>query len=369
MIEPVLHLRSVTPYTPGRSVESVQRELGVSDLVKLASNENPYGPSPLAIEAAQRALRSVHRYNDGGIELREHLAEFYSTTVESICVGNGSDAIIHQLVRTFLGPGQSAVSSEGSFVSFRIACAALGVAPTLTPMTQDYRFDIDALAAAVTPATKVMYIPNPNNPTGTYLSKDELSRLIEMVPNSVCIVVDEAYHEYSRHIRPEDYPDAYKLGKENVVVLRTFSKAYGLAAMRIGYALGHPSVVQWLNRGKLPFDPNGIACAAAIGALADQEHVLRAVVANAIALEDIHNVAAELGFSTTESIANFVMFELGSEAAANAFTHQLLHLGFIVRPLAGFGLPTCVRISTGLPEHNQQLVATLKAIAPSIALV
>jgi len=368
MISPVPHLAAVQPYAPGRSVESVQAELGIADVVKLASNENPFGPSPKAVAAAALHLATANVYNDGGSQLRQRIAAHHSVETSHVIVGNGSDSLIHQIMRTFLQPGHRAVSSEGGFVSFQIAVAAVGGNAILTPMSNGYRFDVEALAQAASAGCSVVYIPNPNNPTGTYIGTKELTWLLDVIPQNVLVVVDEAYFEYATFLRNGDYPSSVALNRPNVLTLRTFSKAYGLASLRIGYAIGSPDVIQWLERTKLPFDPNGIGCAAAVAALDDAEHVSATVKANAKSLAFLTNNVLDIGLPVSDSVANFIMVDLGTTQAATAFHSSLLHQGIITRPLAGFGLPTCVRISTGTDADNSRVGEALSRI-PSAAFL
>lgn len=363
MISVPQHLTSLAPYTPGASPEEIRRQYGLENVLKLASNENPFGPSPKGIEAAATALSQAHRYNDGGLALRHRLAAHHGVGIDAVTVHNGSDAIIHQVMRTFMLPGATALSCKGGFVSFGIAVTAIGAVPTYVPLTADYRFDVEALAAAVTRQTKVVYIPNPNNPTGTHITRDAYTWLLDRIPASTLVIMDEAYHEYAAYLAPDTYPDAIVDGRPNVISLRTFSKAYGLASLRVGYAVGHPDVMQWLIRTKLPFDPNGPACAAAVAALDDTSHVRRAVETNAEAIAMITGVLSECGYVTSNSVANFVMVDCGSADHAASFHRDLLQRGFIARPLGGFGLPHCVRISTGLPDQNAALADALRAMA------
>ena len=363
MISGPLHLEHVAAYRPGASVEEIQREYGLSNVEKLASNENPLGASPLAIEAAHQALSVASLYGDGGKHLRQKLASFHGVGVEQVSVNNGSDAIIHQIMRTLLLPGDEALSCHGGFVSFNIAVRTVGFEPQLVPLTPDYRFDVEALVAASTPRTKIIYIPNPNNPTGTHLAKDELEWLLERIPSTTLVVLDEAYSQYALHEAPDTYPDGLLTGRSNVLSLRTFSKAYGLAALRIGYAIGDASVVKWLLKTKLPFDPNVVACAAASAALDDQHFVQQTVLTNSRGLDTLKSALHANGYSSTQSVANFVMVDCGDADQATAFHRALLEHGFISRPLGGFGLPHCVRISTGTDDQNQRLAATLTALA------
>ena len=366
MIAPNSHLRDVSAYTPGASPEQIKAQYGLDRVEKLASNENPLGASPAATQAAIDALSSVGLYQDGGVALRTHIAAMHGVSPECISLNNGSDAIIHQVMRVFLHPRRTALSSEGSFVSFRLAVKGADREFRLVPMLRGYRFDVRALAAAVDSTTQIVYIANPNNPTGTYVTQDELTWLMERLPKDVLVVLDEAYVEYARHLVADTYPTE-SFTRPNLLRLRTFSKAYGLAALRIGYALGDPDVIQWLNRTKLPFDPNGVGCAAAIAAIDDQAFVQRTVELNASALTLLHATLHELGYTTSNSVANFVMIDLHTKARAEEFHLELLHNGFISRPLVGFGLPNCVRISTGTQAQMERLVDVLRSCAERFA--
>lgn len=363
MIVPNPHLQHIASYTPGASPDQIKAEFGLDHVEKLASNENPLGSSIVALDAARQALSQAHLYADGGMRLRQRLAEHHSVSIDSISVHNGSDAIIHQIMREFLLPGDTALSSHGTFVSFGLAVRGVAAEPQFVPLAPGYRFDVQALAAAVTDRTKVIYIANPNNPTGTYITHDELVWLMDNVPSTTLVVLDEAYVEYAQHLAPDTYPNALSLPYKNLLCLRTFSKAYGLAALRIGYAIGYPDVVQWLIRTKLPFDPNGPGCAAAVAALEDQDFVHHTVELNGKGLALLLSTLLECGYVTSSSIANFVMVDLGDTTKAAAFHTHLLLQGFIARPLIGFGLPTCVRISTGTQDQNVRLSDVLRAYA------
>ncbi len=356
------HLQNISAYTPGATPEQIKAQFGLEHVEKLASNENPLGCSPMARQAAIRALDHVQLYNDGGHALRMRLATFHGVDAACITVHNGSDAIIHQIMKTFLLPGQTALSSAGTFVSFPIAVAAADRECRIVPQTSDFRYDTVALADAIDAATKVLYIANPNNPTGTHIGSVELEALLDRVPENVLVVLDEAYIEYARHLHPQTYPTDAHACRPNVIRLRTFSKAYGLASLRIGYAIGDPDVIQWLNRTKLPFDPNGIGCAAAIAALDDQDFVRQTVELNAECLAVMETSARQAGLRIANASANFIMVDLGSADEAIAFHRSLLEGGFISRPLTAFGLPGCVRISTGTLEQSRALSALLLKI-------
>lgn len=359
MIRGPEHLTGVGTYTPGESAEQIRHRYGLANVEKLASNENPLGPSTLAAEAASKAIRTLHRYGDGGAALRTALAQHHGCSAECIVVHNGSDALIHHIMRTFLLPGDTALSCEGGFVSFEIAVKAVGKVPHYVPLAPGYRFDVEALASAVTPNTKVLYIPNPNNPTGTHITTAELEWLVNNVPASVLIVVDEAYFEYAVAQAPTTYPDSTKLNRKNLVTLRTFSKAYGLAALRIGYAIGSPDVIQWLLKTVLPFDPNAVGCAAAIAALQDSQHIRKTVETAQQGMVLVRDALEGCGYRTSDSVANFVFVDCGSSQLAEKFYMMLLHKGFITRRLTAFGHPGAVRITLGTPEQNIQLATVL----------
>lgn len=363
MIVPNPHLQQIASYTPGATPDQIKAEYGLDHVEKLASNENPRGSSADALAAAHSAITQAHLYADGGMRLRQRLADHHNVGMDAISVHNGSDAIIHQIMRVFLQHGDVALSSHGTFVSFHLAVKGVPAEPVLVPLTSEYRFNVRALAGAVTDRTKVIYIANPNNPTGTYITHDELVWLMDAVPTTTLVVLDEAYVEYARYLAPENYPDALSLQRPNLLCLRTFSKAYGLAALRVGYAIGHPDVVQWLIRTKLPFDPNGPGCAAAVAALDDQDFVLDTIELNGKGLALLLSTLRECGYVTSDSVANFVMIDLGDKNKASAFHTHLLLQGFIARPLIGFGLPTCVRISTGTQEQNLRLANVLRVYA------
>ena len=355
------HLRTISAYAPGATPEQIKAQFGLEHVEKLASNENPLGCSPAARAAAIDALGSVNLYNDGGQLLRSRLAEFHGVDTASISVHNGSDAIIHQIMRTFLLPGETALSSDGTFVSFRLAVASADRSYRTVPLSGGFAYDTLALADAIDTTTKVIYIANPNNPTGTHVDRQALTSLLDRVPEDILVVLDEAYVEYARHLHPDSYPSEAETSRPNVVRLRTFSKAYGLASLRVGYAVGHPDVMQWLIRTKLPFDPNGVGCAAAVAALDDQDFVRHTVELNAECLSIMTAAAAAAGLHAVASSANFMMVDLFSSETASEFHRNLLEGGFISRPLTSFGLPTCVRISTGTLEQAQRLAELLRS--------
>lgn len=366
MITPLPHIQTLGIYKPGHSVEEIRSRYGLQQVLKLASNENPFGCSPHVVDAIQGAAKHVGVYNDGGMGLRRALAEYYNCDVGNITVNSGSDAIIHQIMRTYLSAEYTAVSSSGGFVSFGIAVAAAGARAIYTPLTPDYRFDVDAIIKAIQPNTKVVYIANPNNPTGTYITSAEFERIMNAVSNDVLVVMDEAYFEY---IDPEllpEFPSTALCGYKNVITLRTFSKAYGLASLRVGYAIADESIVKHLLRTKLPFSPNGLGCAAGIAALQDQDFVRHSVTQNSECVEILQSTLTEAGYTHSLSVANFVMIDCGSEEVARELHMALLLEGFITRPLVGFGLPSCLRISTGTVEQTRGLANSLTRLQKEI---
>jgi histidinol-phosphate aminotransferase len=339
----------LTPYQPGKPVEDVQRELGLDRVIKLASNEGPFGPFPAAEEAMARAVSDLNRYPDGGAyRLHEALAARHAVNPAAICVGAGADGCIDMLSQAILGPGDEVVCGWPSFPSYLIYASKQGATPVPVPL-RDHRYDLTALLAAITPRTKLVYICHPNNPTGTMNTADELDAYFDAVPEHVLTVVDQAYFEY---IDRPDYPDAverYLQHGRRVVVLRTFSKIYGLAGLRIGYAVGSETVCAALAKVRRPFDLTSPAQAAALASIDGAEEIERRRQVNTTGLALLDAVVREHGFKPVESVGNFVYVETGSDA--NILFDQLLHQGVIVRPLAGFGSTTAIRVSVGTPDE------------------
>jgi len=347
------YIEALCPYEPGRSAEEVQQRYGLKNVVKLASNENPLGPSPLAIEAIQARLQSIHVYPRAGLSLRKALAERYGAKIENVIVGSGSDSIIAAIVRTFLSDDDEILTTEAAFGGFQVTAKSRGVAYKTVPY-RNWRYDLAVLADAITDRTKIIYVANPNNPTGTIVTRGEFEEFHRRVPDRVLIILDEAYFEYARGER--DYPDSMQYRFDNVITLRTFSKVYGLAGLRVGYGFAHESLIRNLLKVKLPFEPGVLAEAAAIAALQDDAFVGRSLGVNALGLQYFENALAERGFQIVPSRANFVMLVFPDPVSASEFTERLLEAGVIVRPLASFGLPGCVRISIGTKEQNRILI-------------
>ncbi len=355
------YIQGLPAYVPGKPVEEVEQDLKIH-AVKLASNENPLGPSPKAIEAARRALGDANWYPDGGSKrLREVLAARFGVRSEEVFVGLGSSEIIDLASRVLLRPGLEGITSEGSFALFSIAIRASGGKLILTPM-KNFAFDLDAIARAVTPQTRIIYIANPNNPTGTAFGAAEFSAFLKRVPGDVLVVYDEAYKEYAERT---DFPNAMELFREynNILTLHTFSKVYGLAGLRIGYGIGHPTLVAEMNKLRTPFNVTSIGQAAALAALDDPEHVQRSAEMNRAERKRLYIELRRLGLNPVPSETNFLFIQLGQNA--KSFCDELLHEGVIVRPMAWMGFPDAIRISVGNPGENTKLLGAIAHLIES----
>ena len=339
-------------YVPGKPVEEVEQDLKIH-AVKLASNENPLGPSPKAMEAARHALGEANWYPDGGSKhLRKVLAKRLRVRFEEVFVGLGSSEIIDLASRVLLRPGLGGITSEGSFTLFAIAIRASGAKLIQTPM-KNFTFDLDAIAAAVTPLTRVIYIANPNNPTGTAFGAAEFAAFLKKVPGDVLVVLDEAYREYAART---DLPEALKLFRQynNILTLRTFSKVYGLAGLRIGYGIGHPTLVAEMNKLRTPFNVTNVGQSAALAALDDTEHVHRSVEMNREERKRLYEALRKLGLFPVPSETNFLFIPVGPHA--KSLCDELLLEGVIVRALGWMGFPEAIRISVGSPDQNTKLL-------------
>jgi histidinol-phosphate aminotransferase len=353
------YIESLRPYQAGRSIEEVQRQYGLTRVSKLASNENPLGSSAMALEAMTHSLNQLHRYPNGGLDLRRVLAEKFELKIENVIAGSGSEGIMSNIIRTFLCDEDEVLTTEAAFIGFQVLAKSRGVAYRTVPY-RDWHYDLTALGREINERTKIIYLANPNNPTGTIFSKHEFDQFYRHVPERVLIILDEAYFEYAKD-NPR-YPDSMHYRYDNVITLRTFSKIYGLAGVRIGYGFAHENLISNLLKVKLPFEPSTLAQAAGIGALADREFVHRSLELNARGLRLFNSAFRELGLTIVPSEANFVTLVLPSAELADQLTHELLVQGIIVRPLNSFGLPHCVRISTGTDEDNQRCVEAVQKL-------
>jgi histidinol-phosphate aminotransferase len=359
------YIRKLAVYVPGKPIEEVQRELGVGDIVKLASNENPLGTSPRALAAIRAALPELHRYPDGsGYRLRRALAARHGVELDQIILGNGSCEIIEMLARAYIADGDEAVISQQSFVMYELAVNQVNGRPVAMPTAAGRRHDLDAMAAAVTSRTKLVYVANPCNPTGTYSTRAELERLLAAVGERVLVVLDQAYQEY---VDRDDYPDglADLTAGRNVIVLRTFSKIYGLAGLRIGYGIADADVIATLNRVRSPFNTSSLAQAAALGALDDDEWALRSRDHNLREVAFLQEELSRRGIAYTPSVTNFVLVELAGDTRALFVDFQ--KRGVIIRPVGGPGLAGCARVSVGTRAENEKFLAALDQLVTAAA--
>jgi len=353
------NITRLTPYRPGKPIEEVRRELGLTDIVKLASNENNLGPSPKAIEAMQRAAAQMHLYPEATAPvLREALARHLGVDETMLVFGNGSDDILHLLGVTFLEPGDEVIEAAPSFVRYR-AAAILNNAPCHSvPLDADWTHDLEAMTERINARTRLIFICNPNNPTGTIVRRAALERFLDRVPERAIVVLDEAYFEYAQG---PDFPDGARYAQEgrNVVALRTFSKIYGLAGLRIGYGILRPEIAAWLERTREPFNVSAMAQAAALAALDDTEHVARTLAMNAAGKRDLYAGFEALGLPCTPTHANFVWVDVCLDC--KAVFEALLRQGVITRTGDVFGAPTHLRVTVGKPEENARFLAALRA--------
>ncbi|MBM3324181.1 MAG: histidinol-phosphate transaminase [Calditrichaeota bacterium] len=352
-------METIQPYEPGRPISEIQREYGLEHVIKLASNENPLGPSPLAVEAIKRELSQIHRYPDpSGFAVRQKLAARFGVDMSSVMLGNGSVEIIDLLCVAFLDPGNEMITAERSFPKYVIATRWMGGIPVLAPMER-WTFDLEAILAHITERTRLIFIANPNNPTGTRVSNEEIHRFMDKLPPHVVVVFDEAYFDY---LEPDERPDTIRYVHEgrNVVILHTFSKAYGLAGLRIGYALAPAHLVHDLNMVREVFNMNHLAQVAALAALDDEEFLQRSRVLNQLSKSMFLEQLGRLGLDYVPTCTNFVMIHF--DRPALRIFQALLRQGVIVRPLRGYHLPNSMRVTFGLLEENEIFFKELETV-------
>jgi histidinol-phosphate aminotransferase len=353
-------LAALPVYQPGRPIEEVARELGMpaGDIIKLASNENPFGPSPLALAAVEKALKQTHLYPDGnGFYLKQKLAAKLGVLPENLVLGNGSNDIIEFIAHALLDHDSEVIASQYCFAVYPIVTQLFG-AKMVTVPAKNFGHDLDAMLRAVTPRTKIMFVANPNNPTGTRASDADIQRLVRDLPRHVLLAMDEAYIEFLSN--PLDLiPLVRGPNAPNVLLLRTFSKIYGLAGFRIGYGIGHADLISALEKIRQPFNTNLLAQAAATAALDDEEHVQRTRANNLAGLKFYEESFRQLGLDYVPSVGNFILVKVGDGAGVFA---GLQKRGVIVRPMAGYQLPEWIRISVGAPDENARCVTALKVV-------
>lgn len=348
---------ALRPYEPGKPIEELQRELGIAEAVKLASNENPLGPSPKAVAAMHAALAEVNRYPDGACwAVCQKLAARHGVGADQVFVAGGSVEVLNLLAFLFIRPGLNAVFSEHSFAIYALATAAAGGQSKTVPMKDGFYFDLDAIAAAIDADTRIVFLDNPTNPAGTIFKRAAWEAFLARVPEHVVIVADEAYFEF---VRDRDYADSlqYHDPDRMIVTMRTFSKIFGLAGVRVGYAIARPDLIQLLHKVRQPFNVTSLAQAAVLAGMDDDAHVRATLTNNAEGIEYLEGEFKRLGLACVPSHANFILTEVGDGAAV---FERLLKRGVIVRPIANYGLPRHVRVTIGLPEENARFLAALK---------
>lgn len=349
-------VRTLTPYQPGKPIEELERELGITHSIKLASNENPLGPSHKALQAIQAALLQAHIYPDGGCyEIKQAISQFLNVDPNQITMGNGSENILELIVKAYLQRGDTAVISQYAFLTIPIIIQSYGTIANVAPAS-NWGHDITKMISAIDAKTRVVFLVNPNNPTGTYTNERDFSLLMESVPPHILVVVDEAYVEYIQH---PDYPNALTFLPRypNLIITRTFSKAYGLAALRLGYAISSPEIADMLNRARLPFNVNSFATKAAYAALQDQEHVQHSIKLNREGMKQMEAALKKLSLNFISSLGNFITIDVGD---AGKVYQQLLQEGVIVRPLNAYDMPRHIRVTIGTPDQNQRFVNAIQ---------
>lgn len=349
-------VQGLTPYQPGKPIEELERELGIQNIAKLASNENPLGPSAKVIEAIKAQFKDITRYPDGsGYILKQALSRHLNVDQEKITLGNGSNELLDLLAKAYLAPGLESIFSQYAFAVYPISTQAAGANAVVVP-AKDWGHDLQGMLAAITDKTKIIFLANPNNPTGTWFNKAAFEAFIQQVPENVIVVLDEAYSEY---VEEPDYPNGldYLDQYPNLVVTRTFSKAYGLASLRVGYSISHPQVADVLNRIRNPFNVDSFALAAAVAVLDDKEYLAKSVQINRDGMKQITQAVTDLGLGYIPSVGNFVSVDFGKDTSQ--IYQALLEEGVIVRPMAAYKMPHFLRVSIGLPEENQRFIDAL----------
>ena len=352
------YIKKLKTYKPGKPIEEVQRELGLDDIIKLASNENPLGPSPKALSAIQNSMMESHRYPDAsGYELRKKLSSRFNVNMNNVVLGSGSEGIMSTIMRTFLLNDDELVSAQNSFIGFRVLANASGNKIHWVPM-KNHHYDLESMADKITDYTKIVYIANPDNPMGTYITRKEFDAFYSHVPERVLIILDEAYFEYAES--REDYPDSMTYRYDNVITLRSFSKAYGLGGIRIGYGFAHDELISNLLKVKAPFEPSALAQVAGHAALDDSGFLSKTVETNERGMNYLREQLEIIGVKYIPSVANFITTIWDSESRATELTKELLKKGVIVRQLNSFGWPAYIRISIGLEKENYRFINALK---------
>ena len=366
MLKPKPSIDTIQPYQGGKPIEEVRRELGITDIIKLASNENSLGPSPLAMQAISESAAQVHLYPDGNAYyLKEDLAAHIGISAEHLILGNGSNDVLQLIAEAYVAPDDEIIYAAGAFVVYSLVTKLCSATAVVVPMV-NHTHDLSAMAAAITNKTKVIFVANPNNPTGTMVTAEETAAFLEQVPEDVLVVFDEAYYEY---VERSDYPQTlpYVLEGRNFIITRTFSKIYGLAGLRIGYGIAPPPLVETLNRVRQPFNCSLVGQVAARAALKDTAHVVKSREANSIGKSFLYKAFDEMGLDYVETEGNFIMLHLEQPGAA--IVDALLKEGVIVRPITGYGYPNAVRVTIGTQQENEKFIKALKVVSCQLSAV
>ncbi|MEM1243266.1 MAG: histidinol-phosphate transaminase [Pseudomonadota bacterium] len=351
---------TLKPYIPGKPIETLKREYALDHIIKLASNENPLGPSPKALISLKQDMQNIHLYPDGdAFYLKSALVEYYPIERQQLTIGNGSDSLLHLIALTYVKPREKIIFSQFGFAMYKIIAQLVNAQAVEIPAKSDWSHDLQAIAAAVDTETKLIFLANPNNPTGTWFSQNELINFLDKIPKHVLVVLDEAYYEY---VTEKDYPDSLKLlsSYPNLIISRTFSKIYGLAGLRVAYCIAQAELTDCLNRARLPFNVNSLAQHAATAALTDDAHRKHSLQHNLQQKDYFITQLNQLNLEFIPSIGNFITIKLGENA--NKFYQQLLEKGIIVRPLTNYSMPEHLRVSFGKADENQQFFKVLKQL-------
>ena len=358
-MKPLKQVSDLIPYVPGKPVEELERELGITGSIKIASNENPLGPSGLAVEAALKAINEVNRYPDGDcFYLKRKLADKLGVNESNLIIGNGSNEVIEIIARTYLSENDEAIYGQHAFIVYPIVTQAVGAKHVVSPMP-DLVHNLDDFASRITEKTKIIFLANPNNPTGTIFKRNEFDNFLRRVPDEIIVIVDEAYFEYVDDL---EYTDSlqYQQNRNNIVTVRTFSKIYGLAGLRVGYGVGSEDLISYVNRVREPFNVNSIAQAAAEAALDDTEHIENTKSVNRAGLDYLIEHFNKMGVKYTPSFTNFILINLENDPMP--LYNKLLKEGVIVRPVGGYGLKSHLRVSIGLESENKRFISALKKV-------
>ena len=354
------YIKNLSPYVPGKRIEEVQFNSDVKRIIKLSSNENPHGPSLKAINEVQKCMKNMNRYPDSsGYKLRTLLAKKNNLDIENVIIGCGSEGIMSTIIRTFLHEDDELISSEDSFIGFRVLANASGRKVHWVKM-DNYSYNLDSISKKINNKTKIIYLANPDNPTGTYFTKKDFDLFMNKVPTRVLVILDEAYYEYAKHI--EDYPNSMLYRYDNVITLRTFSKCYGLAGFRVGYGFAHKKLIANLMKVKLPFEPSVPAQIAALEAIGDSEYLKYSLSENLNGIKYLLKEFNKLNLQTIPTVTNFITLIFKNKTSANQFLDKMLEKGVILRGLESFGLPHCVRVTVGTMNENKYFIKMLNNI-------